>query len=256
MRKSVAFCLLPSAFCLFSSAALAEGVTLGVVRSGDNATQWMGITNRLNQSGVAYCVVDLQSVQKATDLTGTRVLFLPNVESLSPQQAIALSEWMKKGGRLIVSGPAGNLSAPEVRQMLRGVLGAYWAFPLAEPSTLKPSKTANQQKDSESSLQGTVHGGVVIPTTLTSQTAATWSVKDSPPAVVNTNQTTFFGWRWGVDAVANVQTDLAWLKSALNRYGVKSVSGVGVSAPSTGNCVAPDAVPVAVVPVVQERGAG
>ncbi|MFB2934661.1 glycoside hydrolase family 10 protein [Aerosakkonemataceae cyanobacterium BLCC-F154] len=254
MRKSVAFCLLPSAFCLFSSAALAEGVSLGVVRSGDNATQWMGITNRLNQSGVAYCVVDLQSVQQATDLTGTKVLFLPNVESLSPQQAIALMEWMKKGGRLIVSGPAGNLSAPEVRQMLRGVLGAYWAFPLSEPSTLKPSKTANQQKDSESSLRGVVHGGVVIPTTLSSQTAATWSVKDSPPAVVNTNRTTFFGWRWGVDAVANVQTDLAWLKSALNRYGVKSVSGVSTA--TVGNCVSPNAVPVAVAPVVQRsRGA-
>ncbi|OKH31873.1 hypothetical protein NIES2119_27600 [[Phormidium ambiguum] IAM M-71] len=252
MRKSFALCLLPSAFCLFSSAALAEGITLGVVRSGDNATQWMGITNRLNQSGVAYCVVDLQSVQQATDLTGTKVLFLPNVESLSPQQAIALMEWMKKGGRLIVSGPAGNLSAPEVRQMLRGVLGAYWAFPLSEPSTLKPSKIAGQQKDGESSLRGTVHGGVVIPTNISSQTAATWSVKDSPPAVVNTNQTTFFGWRWGVDAVANVQTDLAWLKSALNRYGVKSVSGVSTT--TVGNCVAPVAVPVAVVPVTQGRG--
>ncbi|HEY9301240.1 MAG TPA: glycoside hydrolase family 10 protein, partial [Phormidium sp.] len=193
MRISVAFWLLFSGFCLLPTVALAEGVTLGVVRSGDNATQWTGITNRLNQSGVAYCVVDLQSVQKATDLTGTTVLFLPNVESLSPQQAIALSEWMKKGGRLIASGPAGNLSVPEVRQMLRGVLGAYWAFPLSEPSALKPSKTGNQQKDSESSLRGTVHGGVVIPTTLTSQTAATWSVKDSPPAVINTNRTTFFG---------------------------------------------------------------
>lgn len=254
MRKSFALCLLPSAFCLFSSAAWAQGMTFGVVRSGDNATQWMGITNRLNQSGVAYCVVDLQSVQQASDLTGTKVLFLPNVESLSPQQAIALTEWMKKGGRLIVSGPAGNLSAPEVRQMLRGVLGAYWAFPLSEPSTLKPSKIAGQQKDGESSLRGTVHGGVVIPTNISSQTAATWSVKDSPPAVVNTNQTTFFGWRWGVDAVANVQTDLAWLKSALNRYGVKSVSGVSTT--TVGNCVAPDAVPVAVVPVTQGRGAG
>ncbi|MFB2876111.1 glycoside hydrolase family 10 protein [Floridanema aerugineum] len=254
MRKSVAFWLLSCGFCFLPSAALAEGVTLGVVRSGDNATQWIGITNRLNQSGVAYCVVDLQSVQQATDLTGTKVLFLPNVESLTPQQAIALTEWIKKGGRLIVSGPAGNLSAPEVRQMLRGVLGAYWAFSLSEPSTLKPSKTENQQKDLESSLRGTVHGGVVIPTTLTSQTAATWSVKDSPPAVVNTNQTTFFGWRWGVDAVANVQTDLAWLKSALSRYGVKSTTSTSV--PTTGNCVAPNAVPVAVAPVVQrDRGA-
>ncbi|WP_413279875.1 glycoside hydrolase family 10 protein [Floridanema evergladense] len=254
MRKTVAFCLVPSAFCLFSSAALAEGVTLGVVRSGDNVTQWMGITNRLNQSGVAYCVVDLQSVQKAADLTGTKVLFLPNVESLTPQQAIALTEWIKKGGRLIVSGPAGNLSAPEVRQMLRGVLGAYWAFPLSEPSTLKPNKTGNQQKEGESSLRGTVHGGVVIPTAISSQTAATWSVKDSPPAVVNTNQTTFLGWRWGVDAVANVQTDLAWLKSALDRYGVKSATTVSVSA--VGNCVAPDAVPVAVAPVMQSVGTG
>jgi len=246
------FSLLTFSFLAFPASVLAEGGSLGVVRSGDNATQWMGITTRLSQSGISYCVVDLPNVEKAGDLTGATVLFLPNIESLTAQQAIALSEFIKKGGRLIVSGPAGNLSTPEVRQMLRGILGAYWAFPLSEPSTLKP-KTASQSKDAAArTLSGTVHGGVIVPTSINSQTAATWSLNDNPPAVVTTNRTTFLGWRWGVDSVASIQTDLAWLQSALSRYGVKTGTASFINQ-TPGNCFPPNTVPVAAASRVQPR---
>ena len=243
LKNLFPFFLLPFSFLVSPLSALAGSASFGVVRSGDNATQWVGITTRLNQSGIPYCVVDLQNVQKSADLNGPTVLFLPNVESLTQEQAIALSEWMKKGGRLIASGPVGNLSPPDVRQTLRGVLGAYWAFPLSQPSSLKP-KTQTHQKKTQATLRGTIHGGVVIPTALSSQTAATWSISDNPPAVVTTNRTTFFGWRWGVDSVASPQIDLAWLQTALNRYGVKA----GTTSSQNGNCLPPVASPLAAAP--------
>lgn len=113
-------------FLLFPCLAQAEQAVLGVVKSEENASQWTGITKRLQVAGVDYCVVDLPSVRSAADLGSRTVLFLPNVETLTPAQAIALEEWMSRGGRVIASGPTGNLSQPGVRQLLRSLLGAYW----------------------------------------------------------------------------------------------------------------------------------
>ncbi|MFB2920079.1 glycoside hydrolase family 10 protein [Aerosakkonema funiforme] len=246
---------MPFSFALLPFApAEAQAIRLGVVRSPDNATQWSGITTRLGESGLPYCVVDLQKVQNAADLNGISVLFLPNVESLTQEQAIALEGWMSKGGRAIVSGPMGNLSPPGVRQMLRSLLGAYWAFPLSEPEALQPMRTRTQEWVRQE-LSGTIHGGVVIPTGLNSQAAATWTISDSPPAVVTTNRTTFFGWRWGVNTAASSQLDLAWLKAALTRYG--NIAQAGTAPPTTGNCVAPGALPsVAAAPANRGGGAG
>ncbi|MCL1463002.1 glycoside hydrolase family 10 protein [Argonema galeatum] len=223
------------------SAAAAQGIRLGVVRSPDNATQWSGITTRLSESGVSYCVVDLEKIKNVADLNGVSVLFLPNVESLTQEQTLALEAWMSKGGRAIASGPVGNLSPPGVRQMLRSLLGAYWAFPLSEPEALQPLRTRTQEWVRQE-LTGTIHGGVIIPTSLNSQTAATWTISDSPPAVVTTNRATFLGWRWGVNTAASAQLDLGWLKAALSRYG--NIAQAGVSPPPTSaNCVAPGALP-------------
>ncbi|MCL1469122.1 family 10 glycosylhydrolase [Argonema antarcticum A004/B2] len=223
------------------SAASAQGIRLGVVRSPDNATQWSGITTRLSESGVPYCVVDLEKIKNVADLNGVTVLFLPNVESLTQEQTLALEAWMSKGGRAIASGPVGNLSPPGVRQMLRSLLGAYWAFPLSEPEALQPMRTRTQEWVRQE-LTGTIHGGVIIPTSLNSQTAATWTISDSPPAVVTTNRATFLGWRWGVNTAASAQLDLGWLKAALSRYG--NIAQAGVSPPPTSaNCVAPGALP-------------
>ncbi|MBD2774668.1 glycoside hydrolase family 10 protein [Iningainema tapete] len=191
---------------------------LSVVHSQENANQWTGITNRLQSVGVKYCVIPLANVKSATDLGERKVLFLPNVETLTPTQAIAIEAWMSKGGRLIASGPVGSLSPPGVRQLLRALLGGYWGFSLSNVQKLQPSNTKLQQWATQNELFGQVRGGVVIPNNIATQTAAVWDAKDNPVAVMATERSTFFGWRWGVDAVASADVDKAWLQAVLNRY--------------------------------------
>ena len=201
-------------------AALAETVQLGVVKSPDNQGQWSGITTRLQSIGVAYCVVDFTQVQQASDFGSTKLLFLPNIEQLEPIQIAALQEWMRQGGRVIVSGPMGTLSQPEVRMRLRSLLGAYWGFALTKPTTLELSGSNPQTWVGATRLGRPIQGGSVIPAGSNSTTSAFWSQKDKPPAVVTTDQSTFLGWRWGVDSVAPVEIDNAWLRAALDRYDV------------------------------------
>jgi len=198
-------------------AAIEEPV-LSVVHSQENANQWTGITNRLQSVGVKYCIIPLDDVKSVADWGDRRVLFLPNVETLTPTQAIALEEWMSKGGRLIASGPVGSLSAPGVRQLLRSLLGGYWGFSLNETEQMKPTKTNMQQWATQTELFGKVRGGVVIPNDAITQAAAIWNSQDNPAAVVTTERSTFLGWRWGIDATSAAELDSAWLKAALNRY--------------------------------------
>lgn len=198
--------------------AAPEEPVLSVVHSQENANQWSGITNRLQAAGVNYCVIPLADVRSAADWGQRRVLLLPNIETLNPAQVIALEEWMSNGGRLIATGPVGSLSSPGVRQLLRSLVGGYWGFSLQETQQLQPSKNKNQEWANQNQLFGKVRGGVVIPDDLGSQSAALWNTQDSPAAVVTTERSTFFGWRWGVDAAATAELDNAWLKAALNRY--------------------------------------
>ncbi len=199
-------------------AATSEPI-LSIVQSQENANQWTGITNRLQTAGVKYCVIPLANVQSAGDWGERKVLFLPNVEVLTPAQAIALEEWMSKGGRLIASGPAGSLSAPGVRQLLQTLLGGYWGFSLNGSQQLQPSKAKTHEWASDNKLFGNVRGGVVIPDDVaTAQTTAVWNFKDNPAAVVATDRSTFFGWRWGVDAASPASIDTAWLQATLKRY--------------------------------------
>ena len=201
-----------------ASAATSEPI-LSIVHSEENANQWTGITNRLQAGGVKYCVIPLASVKDAADWGDRAVLFLPNVELLSPAQAIALEEWMSKGGRIIASGPVGSLSAPGVRQLLRTLLGGYWGFSLDSPQKLQPSPKAKfLEWANKNGLFGEVRGGVVIPDNFTTQAAAVWGSKDNPAAVVANERSTFFGWRWGVDAASPAQLDTAWLQTTINRY--------------------------------------
>ncbi len=191
---------------------------LSIVVTPENANQWTGITNRLQSAGVKYCVVSLDSVRSAGDWGDRPVVFLPNVENLTPAQAIALEEWMSKGGRLIASGPAGSVSSPGVRQLLRTLLGGYWGFSLNTSQKLQPSSNKMQRWARQNNLFGQVRGGVVIPDVVGSQAAAVWDAKDNPAAVVTTERSTFFGWRWGVDAASPAQIDTAWLQAALDRH--------------------------------------
>ncbi|BAY12185.1 family 10 glycosylhydrolase [Calothrix sp. NIES-2098] len=210
--------LLLNSLAILPAIAADEEPVLSIVYSQDNTNQWTGITNRLQAAGVKYCVIPLDAVRSPADWGDRRVLFLPNVETLTPAQAIALEEWMSKGGRLIASGPAGSLSAPGVRQLLRTLLGGYWGFSLGNTQQLQPAKTplppglGNQDQ-----MFGKVHGGVVVPDNF-STPAAVWNAKDNPAAVVTTDHSTFLGWRWGVDAVTTADVDNAWLKASIERY--------------------------------------
>ncbi len=226
--------MLPLAsYLMLLPVARAENAVFGVVKSQENANQWTGITTRLQATSVGYCVVDLASVKSAADLGSSPILFLPNIETLTPGQALALEAWMSRGGRVIASGPVGNLSQPGVRQLLRSLLGAYWGFSLSKPSNLQPLRTRNQEWVRQNGLSGTVQGGVVIPASLTSKPAAVWQSKDSPPAVVTTERSTVLGWNWGVDA-ASSELDSAWLRAALSRYIQPSTATVLAGAPK--NC--------------------
>ena len=201
---------------------LAQTAQLGVVQSPENQGYWSGITTRLQSTGVAYCVVDFAQVQQASDLGNTQLLLLPNIERLAPAQISALQDWMDKGGRVIVSGPMGTLSQPEVRNQLRSLLGAYWGFALTKPSNLAAMRLNKPTWVPGTGGANGIQGGVVIPSSLNSLTAAVWSQNDNAPAVVTTEKTTFFGWNWGIDQTASAAVDSAWLQAALSRYGLTS----------------------------------
>ncbi len=198
--------------------AATEEPVLSVVYGQENANQWPGISDRLQTIGVKYCVIPLTDVKSAADWGDRKVLFLPNLETLTPIQVIALEEWMSKGGRLIASGPVGSLSAPGVRQLLRSLLGGYWGFSLSDTEQIKPAKTKIPEWVNQTELFGKVRGGVVIPNDMGSQSPAVWNSKDNPAAVVTTERSTFLGWRWGTDTATAAELDNAWLKAALNHY--------------------------------------
>lgn len=217
--------------------AFAQTVNLGVVKSPNNQADWSAITNRLQSTGVDYCVVDLSQVNQRSDLGNTQLLFLPNIERLEPEHLATLQEWMRQGGRVIVSGPAGILSQPEVRNRLRSLLGAYWGFGLTQPSRLERLSISSPSWIPDAGLVGEVQGGVVIPASLDAQTVAVWNQPESPPAVVTTEQSIFLGWRWGVDEEDAAEMDVVWLQAALSHYDITPTSGkMPTSSPP--NCAA------------------
>lgn len=213
-------CLLP--LTLLQSPVMAAQEVLGVVKSPENIGQWAEIINRLDRVGVNYCVVETENWQQEIDFGSISVLLLPNVESLNGSQAGAIESWMDKGGKVIVTGPTGNLSAPDVRDRLRSLFGAYWAYPIAVPTTLELSANTPPQWYGRPLLEQTFIGAAVLPTGDRGQTAANWLGESNPPAAIVTDNSTVLGWRWGVNAVADATLDTAWLQAALNRYGIST----------------------------------
>ncbi|MEG3927450.1 family 10 glycosylhydrolase [Microcoleus sp. T3B2] len=210
-------------FILFPSPSFAE-VVLGVVRSSENSPDWVKITTRLWESGIAYKPINLEEIKSTADLTGVNVLFLPNIETLSPAQIKVLEAWASQGGRLIASGPVGRSSPALVRQSLRSLLGAYWAFPLTQPATPQPRSRCRDLACTTSSSwmppeqkNASVQGGVLIPADANSQTIATWKDSSGSSAAIATDRATYLGWRWGSNGSANV--DKAWLQASIARWG-------------------------------------
>ncbi len=211
---------------------------LSVVQSQENSQHWAGITKRLQTIGVPYCVLPLSSVKSAADWGDRNVIFLPNIETLTPTQAIALEAWVNKGGNIIASGPVGSLSAPGVRQLLKNILGSYWGFSLQDKQQINPPKTQPPTWLNQKGIFGQVHGGVLLPNDGISKVVAVWSLQDRPAAVVATQNSTVFGWRWGTDVASSSELDTAWLQVALNRH-ISIPTNNQNTATSAPNCPTP-----------------
>ncbi|WP_293337468.1 family 10 glycosylhydrolase [Microcoleus sp. CAWBG58] len=208
---------------LFPSPSFAQ-VVLGVVRSSENSPDWVKITTRLWESGIAYKPINLEDIKNLADLAGVNVLFLPNIETLTPAQIKVLEAWTKQGGRLIASGPVGRSSPALVRQSLRSLLGAYWAFPLTQRGGVQPRTRCRDLACTSSSnwvppeqKNASVQGGVLIPADANSQTIATWKDSSGSSAAIATDRATYLGWRWGSDGSPNI--DSAWLRASIARWG-------------------------------------
>ena len=226
-NKPLIACLLSCVGVLLPIPVLATPVA--VLKSQENANQWTAITERLQNVGVNYCILQSNQWQSDADLNKIKVLIIPNVETISGLQAGVLSRWLNRGGKIIVTGPAGNLSEPAVRNQLRSLFGAYWAYPHSQAYTLRPTNLGELKN--QKPLASSLLGGVVIPTGVNSQTVAVWGARNNPPAVVLNNNSIFLGWRWGSDAVANLALDSAWLETALQRYGINRSSSPSTIAP-------------------------
>ncbi|MFM6356200.1 MAG: hypothetical protein ACKPH7_23500, partial [Planktothrix sp.] len=159
-------------------------VTLGVIRDTEQLSEWNHIEQRLKASRILYQTLDLNTIKSVADLQGIRILFLPNLTVIKTEQAKILQEWAKQGGQVIASGPVGEQSTPLVRQLLRSILGSYWAFPLTVPGLPQAVKNRCRSRDPICPSLTTwgptqqnptpVAGGVLIPTTLESYTAGIW----------------------------------------------------------------------------------
>ena len=221
-KKTVGFVILNINLFLFNiwgvlpAKAINDSPVFSVVNSQNNPEEWQRISNRLQKLNVKYCVIPLSQVKDKTDWGKPSVLFLPNVEVLTTEQAIALDQWVSQGGYLIASGPVGNLSTPGVRQLLRKLLGGYWGFSFNTIENLQPTNTNIPDWINQKELFGAIRGGVIIPNNSTSQTPVSWDSQDHPPAILTTEKSTLLGWYWGKDT--SVGLDIAWLKASLNRY--------------------------------------
>lgn len=199
------------------NAAKPTGV-LNVIKSQENAKQWQGITQSLENVGEKYCVIPLANIKSAADLGQQQVLLLPNIETLTPLQAIAIQKWMSQGGNLIASGSVGKLSSLGVRQALRNMLGGYWGFHLNYAQELQPTNNNSQALISQKQLFGKVQGGVMVPENTNTEIVAIWNSSDQPAAVLKTKNSTFLGWHLGTNTDSTIDLDTAWLKTLFNNY--------------------------------------
>lgn len=217
----IIFSLLPSTLAFVPRIAAAE--VLGIVKSQENAPQWSEISDRLQQAGIKYCIVDAYDWNEELDFGNAGVLLLPNVGKINQAQIQSLEQWMDRGGKTIVTGPTGNLSPSPIRSQLRKLLGAYWGYSLSSASAIELSDNTPIDWQNEIQLSQTLTGGALIPTTPDSQAAAFWKERKTAAAVL-TDNSTFLGWRWGSDRVAPANLDAQWLTAALNRYGINAHS--------------------------------
>ncbi|NRB09796.1 MAG: hypothetical protein HRU34_23845 [Richelia sp.] len=180
-------------FChLLPASARETKPVLSIIQTPENTQQWQGISKRLQAAGVKYCVIPLNAINSMADWGDRNIVFLPNVETLRPSQAIALEAWMSKGGRVIASGPTASLSSPGVRELMQSLLGGYWGFSLEQPQNIARAEVKTQQWANDRGLFGKVSGGVIIPNKVTGAAAVVWNSQNKAP-VVATERSTFLG---------------------------------------------------------------
>ncbi len=211
-----------------------QGVSFGVAIADDSDEVQTSIAARLNQLNQPFVSVEWERVNRLNDLEGIDVLFLPSVKTVTSRQVRVLSEWLDQGGQLIVSGPLGESSPSNVQAQLRSLLGAYWAFALPHPSSLRV-RDRHPLADAMTDTPA-IAGGIIVPTGLDSRTIATWQTSTEvsvqgtgndgisrrvnvgsagAPAIVATERATFLGWNWGHPGSPDVAFDVAWLESVL-----------------------------------------
>jgi uncharacterized lipoprotein YddW (UPF0748 family) len=205
--------------------AIAQDLSLTVVRDPANQTQWSGITRRLQALDVAYCVLDGRDLNpQRLPQPRNAVLVLANVSALDASQSMAIAAWLQQGGRIIATGNTGSLAPEAVKTQLQTLLGATWGFPLTTPAALQLDVALPVPA---LPLATPLQGAAILPTDGNSQVLAHWQTQRSTPAIVATDQTVFLGWRWGNDQVASVNTDVAWFEALLQQYGRLRSAGFG-----------------------------
>lgn len=214
--------LMPLIWLSLAPVTFAYSNRVGVLRSPENQEQMEAIVTRMQNVGVNFCILDSQNWQGAEDLSSLGVLLIPNVGSFNGAQVEGLREWMARGGKVVATGPTGNLALSDARDQLRSLLGAYWGFSNSRPSTLKIVASPELQGVPSEQFTSTLVGGVLVPSGTNSQTAAVWIADGQTPAVIVSKNSTFLGWRWGVDNVASVDLDVAWLEASLRHFGVST----------------------------------
>ncbi|MBF2074498.1 MAG: family 10 glycosylhydrolase [Synechococcales cyanobacterium C42_A2020_086] len=218
---------------------------LGVVRSPENQSYWRDIESRLNAAGLPYRTINWEQVQRSSTFGEVTVLFLPNVETITAEQLLRLQAWLNRGGRLIVSGPVGRASSSGVQHTLRSLIGAYWDSALAQPQPPQPLSLASQPWVQAAPSTIAVAGGVMVPTSLSSQPVAVWGAS-SDAAVIVTPRSTVLGWRWGT---AEAEFDSRWLQAAVSRFQPRSSAASAavssVPAASVSTTAAPATPPAA-----------
>lgn len=207
--------------------------SLGVAIADSNSTLQSAISNRLTRINQPFQVIDWERMNHLDDLAEVDVLFLPSIDNVTSRQVRVLNAWVEQGGQIIVSGHLGASSSSSVQAQLRSLLGAYWAFSLAEPTQLRVRDRhplADEIAHSER-----LEGGVIVPTGLGNQILATWQTSTEvsveqgtsdnaisrrvsvgaagAPAIVVTDTATFLGWHWGEQ---DADVEAAWLQAVLS----------------------------------------
>jgi uncharacterized lipoprotein YddW (UPF0748 family) len=196
----------------FRPGLAAQGTALFILRS-PNQTNWETIARRIERLNLPYQTLPLADLS-LNRLAEAKILFLPNVGSLSGDQVTVIQRWVQGGGRLIASGPLSADASLESRENLRHLLGGYWMEQRsgAARTEAHADQTWAQRGNTTSAVQG---GLLMLSDPLSAAIAANWSGSVDEPAILTTPETVYLGWQWGSGPPA---FDRDWLAASIDRF--------------------------------------